>query len=36
MLLKERQREGYKYWEDGEEDVRSYWMTLRRRKCTGN
>jgi len=35
MLVKEIQREGQK-WEDEEEDVSSYWMTLRKRQDIGN
>jgi len=34
--LKERWREGQKSQEDEEEDVRSYWTTLRRGKDSGN
>jgi hypothetical protein len=34
--LKEREREGYKRWEGEEEDVSSYWMTLREREDTVN
>jgi hypothetical protein len=36
MLLKERYREGQKRKEDKEEDVSSYWMTLRKRVGSGN
>jgi hypothetical protein len=35
MLLKEISRDGYKWREDEEEDVSSYWMTLRKREDTG-
>jgi hypothetical protein len=30
MLLKVRYREGYKWREDEEEDVNSYWITFRK------
>jgi hypothetical protein len=30
MLLKKRKEEGYKWQEDKEEDVGSYWITLRK------
>ena len=35
-LLKERYREGQKWREDEDEDVSSYWMTLKKREGTGN
>ena len=35
-LLKGREKEEWKWWEDEEEDLSSYWMTLMKRKDTGN
>jgi hypothetical protein len=35
-LLRDKQREGEQLWEDEEEDVSSYWLTLRKREGTGN
>jgi len=35
MLLKESWRKGYE-WGGGEEDISSYWMTLRKREDTGS
>ena len=29
-ILKERENEGWKWWEGKEEDVSSYWITLRK------
>jgi hypothetical protein len=29
-------KEGYKCWDDEEEDASRYWMTLRKREDTGN
>jgi hypothetical protein len=36
LLLKEIYRHGYKWREDEEEDVSSYWTTIRKREDTGN
>jgi hypothetical protein len=34
--LKERQEERYKRWENEEEDVSRYWMTLRKERILEN
>jgi hypothetical protein len=34
--LKERRREREKWREDGEEDIRSYWMAFKKRADIGN
>jgi len=36
MLLKETYRHAYTRREDEEEDVSSYWMTIKKRQDTGN
>jgi hypothetical protein len=36
MLLKERFKVGYKWQDDEEEDVSSYWMILRQHEDIGN
>jgi len=36
MLFKETQREGQRWREDEEEEVRNYWMILRRSGGAGN
>jgi hypothetical protein len=35
-LLKERYKEEYNWWEDEEEDVSSYWRTIRKGEDTVN
>jgi hypothetical protein len=36
MLLKDIYGHGYKWRKDKEEDVSSYWTTIRKREDTGN
>jgi hypothetical protein len=33
---KKKQKEGYKWGENEEEDISSYWITLRKGEVTGN